>query len=113
MEERYILMLPINMAIIPLNQGSQPKGAMKTTIEVPDELFRQAKATAAMRGISLKVLITEALKHEVEANPLQAVPLDRFIEEWEALARKNNEAWKSARSALEQLTADRNARGGR
>jgi predicted HicB family RNase H-like nuclease len=43
---------------------------MKTTIEVPDELFLQAKAIAAMRGISLKALVTEALKREVEAHPV-------------------------------------------
>lgn len=27
---------------------------MKTTLELPDDLFRQAKATAALRGESLK-----------------------------------------------------------
>jgi hypothetical protein len=31
---------------------------MRTTIELPDELFRQAKARAALSGISLKELIT-------------------------------------------------------
>lgn len=34
---------------------------MKTTIEIPDPLFRKAKATAAERGQTLKALITEAL----------------------------------------------------
>ncbi len=34
---------------------------MKTTIELPDSLFRQAKATAAAQGISLKQLFTEAV----------------------------------------------------
>jgi hypothetical protein len=36
---------------------------MKTTVEIPDALFRKAKATAAERGQSLKDLMTEAL-HE-------------------------------------------------
>ena len=35
---------------------------MKTTIELPDELLRRAKATAATRGISLKRLFSEALE---------------------------------------------------
>ena len=35
---------------------------MKTTIEIPDELFKKAKATAAIRGESLKELIQDALE---------------------------------------------------
>ena len=35
--------------------------SMKTTLEVPDELFRQAKATAALKGKTLKAFVTEAL----------------------------------------------------
>jgi hypothetical protein len=36
---------------------------MKTTIELPDELLRRAKAAAATRGISLKRLFIDALEH--------------------------------------------------
>jgi hypothetical protein len=36
-------------------------GTMKTTLELPDQLFRKAKATAAERGQSLKEFVTEAL----------------------------------------------------
>lgn len=39
---------------------------MKTTLEIPDDLFRKAKAQAAARGISLKQLFTEALAERVE-----------------------------------------------
>lgn len=41
---------------------------MKTTVEIPDLLFRKAKATAAQRGQSLKQLITEALQEKLAAN---------------------------------------------
>jgi hypothetical protein len=34
---------------------------MKTTLELPDQLFRKVKATAAERGQSLKDFVTEAL----------------------------------------------------
>jgi len=34
---------------------------MKTTIELPDDLFREAKATAARRGTALKQFVREAL----------------------------------------------------
>lgn len=39
---------------------------MKTTLEIPDDLFRQSKATAAMRGESLKDFFTEALHAHLE-----------------------------------------------
>jgi len=35
---------------------------MKTTVEVPDDLYRQAKAEAALRGRKLKDLIEEGLR---------------------------------------------------
>jgi hypothetical protein len=35
---------------------------MKTTIDIPDELFREAKARAAMEGIKLKDLVADALR---------------------------------------------------
>jgi len=39
---------------------------MKTTLEIPDDLFKQTKATAAMRGESLKDFVTEALQAHLE-----------------------------------------------
>lgn len=38
---------------------------MKTTIDLPDPLFRRAKATAATRGISLKALVTNAVEKDL------------------------------------------------
>lgn len=35
---------------------------MKTTIEVPDELYRRAKAEAALRGGTIKELVEEGLR---------------------------------------------------
>ena len=35
---------------------------MKTTIELPDELYRRAKATAALNGRKLKDLVEEGLR---------------------------------------------------
>ncbi|HEV3372359.1 MAG TPA: hypothetical protein VG145_07405 [Xanthobacteraceae bacterium] len=40
---------------------------MKTTVEVPDELYRQAKVEAALRGRKLKDLIEEGLRLVLEA----------------------------------------------
>ncbi len=41
---------------------------MKTTIEIPDLLFRKAKAKAAERGQTLKDLVAEALHEKLAAN---------------------------------------------
>lgn len=38
---------------------------MKTTIEIPDTLFRKAKSRAAENGQSLKELVTEALQEKL------------------------------------------------
>lgn len=38
---------------------------MKTTIEIPDVLFRKAKSRAAERGVSLKHVVTEALREKL------------------------------------------------
>lgn len=40
---------------------------MKTTVEVPDDLYRQAKAEAALRGRKLKDLIEEGLRLVLES----------------------------------------------
>lgn len=46
---------------------------MKTTIEVPDEMFRAAKATAARRGIPLRRLFEEALSQMLARDHLPTV----------------------------------------
>ena len=38
---------------------------MKTTIDLPDATFRQAKTVAAARGMTLKRLLTEALEERL------------------------------------------------
>lgn len=40
---------------------------MRTTIDLPDSLFRKTKAIAALRGSSMKDLIVKALEREVTA----------------------------------------------
>jgi len=49
---------------------------MKTTIELPDELFRRAKATAALRGRKLKDLVEEGLRRVLESPESGGTKLD-------------------------------------
>jgi hypothetical protein len=83
---------------------------MKTTLEIPDDLFRQSKATAAMRGESLKEFFTEAIQAHLErqapgassqrgwrsvfgkAKPEQVAPVDALIEE--EFGQVNPDDWR-------------------
>jgi hypothetical protein len=40
---------------------------MKTTLEIPDAIFRRAKAVAAERGIPFRALVSEALADKLRA----------------------------------------------
>ncbi|HLZ14171.1 MAG TPA: hypothetical protein VKP58_16435 [Candidatus Acidoferrum sp.] len=40
---------------------------MKTTLEIPDTVFRRAKSVAADRGIPLREFVTEAVKEKLSA----------------------------------------------
>lgn len=40
-------------------------GVMKTTVELPDATFRQAKVLAASQGISMKQFFTEAVQERL------------------------------------------------
>jgi hypothetical protein len=42
---------------------------MKTTLEIPDTIFRRAKSTAAERGIPFRQFVTEAVAHKLKTIP--------------------------------------------
>jgi hypothetical protein len=44
-------------------------GEMKTTLEIPDTIFRRAKSKAAEQGIPLRQFVTEAVEHKLKAAP--------------------------------------------
>jgi hypothetical protein len=48
---------------------------VKTTIEIPDDLFKKAKATAALQGESLRELICDAIESHLAL--VSARPGDR------------------------------------
>ena len=68
---------------------------MKTTIEIPDELFRKAKAVASLRGQSMKQFITQSIitslqnppdVQPVRREPPGSHPADTFSQELATLA---------------------------
>ncbi len=44
---------------------------MKTTLEIPDTIFRRAKSKAAERGIPLRQFVTEAVKDKLKVAPAE------------------------------------------
>ena len=42
-------------------------GVVKTTIEIPDALFRRAKSAAAEQGIPLRELVSDALAEKLRS----------------------------------------------
>jgi hypothetical protein len=40
---------------------------MKTTLEIPDPIFRRAKSVAAQRGVALRAFVTEAVEEKLDA----------------------------------------------
>lgn len=45
---------------------------MKTTLEIPDAVFRRAKSKAAERGIPLREFVTEAVRDKLAADTRSA-----------------------------------------
>lgn len=44
---------------------------MKTTLEIPDAIFRRAKAKAAEQGIPLRQFVTEAVEDKIKEQSSQ------------------------------------------
>jgi hypothetical protein len=75
--------------------------SMKTTVEIPDALFRKAKATAAERGVSLKVLLTDAVREHLQRDARDPAGNKPF-------AAAPPPAWMSAFGGLRKLHKETN-----
>jgi hypothetical protein len=49
---------------------------VKTTIDIPDDLFRLAKARASLNGISLRQFVTDTIRAQLEHEGRQAQATD-------------------------------------
>jgi hypothetical protein len=78
---------------------------MKTTLEIPDTLFRTVKSKAAERGQSLKEFVTEALQEKLASRKTAAHSgepewmrgfgrLRRLHKETRAIQRRIDEAFE-------------------
>lgn len=87
---------------------------MKTTIEMPEDLFRRAKAVAALQGLSMKDWLTNLLRREVGAGTTAPVSdqdrkqeADAFIEELNRLAADISAHWQGPQDAVTAIREQR------
>lgn len=87
---------------------------MKTTLEMPDELFRRAKTVAAKRGQSLKQLVTTALERElaspapgIQSSKRKQADVAASLLEFERLSKKISAAWSEPVSAVDAIREQR------
>jgi hypothetical protein len=52
---------------------------MKATLEIPDSIFRRAKARAAEQGIPLRQFVTEAVEQKLDVRIVGAKPWMRMV----------------------------------
>lgn len=88
--------------------------AMKTTLEIPDELFRRAKTLAAKRGLSLQRLVVVALERELEAptpgtrsSKRKPDEVAASLREFERLSDQISAAWPEGISAVDAVHGQR------
>ena len=75
---------------------------MKTTLEIPDLLFRRAKSAAAERGIPLRQLVTEAVQEKLRTTP-QDKPWMKHLGKLKHLHKERKQVEKRIAEAFEQI----------
>ena len=89
---------------------------MKTTLEMPDELFRRAKTTAAQRGQSLKQLVTVALERELagpgpasgaRTSKRRQAEVAAFMRELDKISKRISAVWPEGVSAVDAIREQR------
>ena len=87
---------------------------MKTTLEMPDKLFRRAKATAAQRGQSLKQLVTVALERELagpapgtKTSKRKQAEVEAMMRELKKISKRISAVWPEGVSAVDAIREQR------
>jgi len=75
---------------------------LKTTLEIPDFLFRRAKSVAAERGIPLRQFVTEAVQEKLKTNSPER-PWMKHLGKLKHLHRERKQVEKRVEVAFEQI----------
>ena len=76
---------------------------MKTTVEIPDPLFRQAKAAAAEQGVSLKEFFTWAVRERLRQKTSGASPGKPWSKAFGGLSELHRETKRLERVITEEF----------
>lgn len=82
---------------------------MKTTVDVPDELLRQTKAHAALKGLTVREIVVHAMENELarEGDLPSEQSTRSWMHEWEALGKQIGRKWKTRKTAVELVREGR------
>jgi len=80
-------------------------GPVKTTLEIPDFLFRRAKSVAAERGIPLRQFVTEAVQEKLKTTPDER-PWMKHLGKLKHLRKERKRIEKRVEEAFEQIDRD-------
>jgi hypothetical protein len=77
---------------------------VKTTLEIPDFLFRRAKSVAAQRGIPLRQFVTEAVQEKLDVTSASAErPWMKHFGRLKNLRKERKSIDKRIEQAFEQV----------
>jgi hypothetical protein len=76
--------------------------AVKTTLEIPEFLFRRAKSVAADRGIPLRQFVTEAVQEKLKTTS-QDKPWMKHLGKLKHLHKERKQIEKRVEEAFEQI----------
>jgi hypothetical protein len=75
---------------------------VKTTLEIPDFLFRRAKSVAAERGIPLRQLVTEAVQEKLKTTPHER-PWMKHLGKLKHLHKERKQIERRVEEAFERI----------
>jgi uncharacterized protein (DUF302 family) len=78
---------------------------VKTTLEIPDFVFRRAKSMAAERGVPLRQFVTEAVQEKLKTTS-QERPWMRHLGKLKHLRKERKQIEKRVEKTFEQIDRD-------
>jgi hypothetical protein len=75
---------------------------VKTTLEIPDFLFRRAKSAAAERGIPLRQLVTEAVQEKLKTTSRER-PWMKHLGKLKHLRKERKQIERRVEEAFERI----------
>lgn len=78
-------------------------GKMKTTLEIPDFVFRRAKSAAAERGMPLRQFVTEAVQEKLRVPLSEKKPWMKHFGKLKHLHKETRLIEKRIEEAFEQV----------